>query len=124
MGFDFSKLIRTDVKLLSWKSVISIGLTYLVAVGVTIFISGSLFVLSENFDGSTALEENLRLICLALSYSILIAAAIGLTIKIVADAFSAAHFLRNVTDVMFEKKANEEENKMVCSECAREISPE
>ena len=122
MEFHFSKLIRTDIKLLSWKSVISIGLTYLVAVGVTIFISGSLFVLSENFDGTTAVEENLRLICLAISYSIWIASAIGLTIKVVADSFSAAHFLRKVTDAMFEKKENEKENKMVCSECARDIS--
>ena len=118
MGYDFSKLIRTDIKLLSWKSVLSIGLTYLVAVGVTIFISGSLFLLSENIDGTTALEKTMRLICLAMSFSIWIASAIGLTIKIVADSFSAAHFLRKVTDAMFEKN----ENKMVCSECARKIS--
>jgi len=118
MAYDFSKLIRTDIKLLSWKSVLYIGLTYLVAVGVTIFISGSLFLLSENIDGTTALEKTMRLICLAMSFSIWIASAIGLTIKIVADSFSAAHFLRKVTDAMFEKNAN----KMVCSECARKIS--
>ena len=117
MEYDLSRIIRTDIKLLSWKSVLSIGLTYLIAVAVTLFISGSIMFYGDSFDGTNNFDTNMRMICYAISGSIWIAAAIGLIIKMVADAISASHFLRKVTDSMFEKKAN----RMICRECDKEI---
>lgn len=117
MEYDLSRIIRTDIKLLSWKSVLSIGLTYLVAVAVTIFISGMIMFVGDTFDGTNNFDVVVRMSCYAISGSIWIAAAIGLIIKMVADAMSASHFLRKVTDTMFEKKAN----KMICRECNQEI---
>lgn len=117
MEYDLSRIIRTDIKLLSWKSVLSIGLTYLVAVAVTIFISGMIVFVGDTFDGTNNFDVVVRMSCYAISGSIWIAAAIGLIIKMVADAMSASHFLRKVTDTMFDKKAN----KMICRECNQEI---
>jgi len=117
MEYDLSRIIRTDIKLLSWKSVLSIGLTYLMAVAVTIFISGIIMFVGDTFDGTNNFDVVVRMSCYAISGSIWIAAAIGLIIKMVADAMSASHFMRKVTDAMFEKKANQ----MICRECNQEI---
>ena len=117
MEYDLSRIIRTDIKLLSWKSVLSIGLTYLVAVAVTLFISGSLMFFGVSFDGTNNFDVIMRMICYGISGSIGVAAVIGLIIKMVADAMSASHFLRKVTDSMFEKKANQ----MICRKCNTEI---
>ena len=57
MEYDLSRIIRTDIKLLSWKSVLSIGLTYLVAVAVTIFISGIIMFVGDTFDGTNNFEN-------------------------------------------------------------------
>ena len=117
MEYDLSRLIRTDIRLLSWKSVLSIGVTYLVAVAVTIFISVAIMFVGDSFDGTSRFDTTMNMVCYAIAGSIWIAAAIGLIIKMIADTLSAAHFLRKVTDNMFEKKAN----RLTCSECNKEI---
>ena len=96
--------LKTDIKLLSWKSVLVIGFTYLIALIATLTVSGSLFLLSGSIDGSTNGEILMRNICLTLSYSVFFASMVGLFIKLVADSVSAAYFLKKVTDTMFEPK--------------------
>ena len=73
MEYDLSRIIRTDIKLLSWKSVLSIGLTYLVAVAVTLFISVSIMFFGDSFDGNNNVDTIIRMVCYAISGSIWIA---------------------------------------------------
>ena len=105
MEFKFPSL-KSDIKLLSWRSVMVIGLTYLFAVLAALSVSGSLYLFSESIDGSNQFDEVMKLVCLLLSYSIFIASMIGLFIKLVADSVSSAYFLKKITDTMFEPPTN------------------
>jgi len=95
-------VLNTEVKLLSWKSVIAIGLTYLLSIVVTLSVSGAFYLLSDASDGSNGVERFFDSLFLMMAYSIFFASMIGLFIKLVADCASAAYFLKNVTDQMFE----------------------
>ena len=105
MKFPFPAL-KSDLKLLSWRSVIVIGFTYLIAVIVILVISGSLYLVAESFEPTNPFEQMTKFVLQTLSYSIFIASWIGIFIKLVADAVSSSYFLKKVTDRMFDKSEN------------------
>ena len=103
MAIELSRLISTDIKLLRWKSVLYIGLSYLIAVGLTVILSGTIMLVGNTLDGTSNFEIFIRMILYAMAGSICISVGIGLLVKLFADAMSASYFLRKKTDIMFEK---------------------